>query len=450
MPIDNFAGNPDRLGYDLTNGTTYHYKYKVCDPSSNCATSACVNFTTETTEQEFYFGANPPAGFEVPNPWGSGDLSLAKQINSTAGKDKNLTINCPIAGYSLTLVGIDVKSAKEIDLQGLVCDTSNDVIGMGSSTWNQLLSDLSVDLIEITWNTGGDSATIEHCTEANGTGTCKDVTTYLDCTVTSSSVTCRIPVTLGFSSYKLSTTTTTTTTTTSSGGGGGGGGIASGSPSAGIKASHYYQLITSEETNTMSINKPAIAITSNTFTVNKQLEKVTITITTVENESLLPSTLDNAYQYLEITTGNMQNIDLGQPAELEFRINKSWLTNKNANPESVVLMRYNNGWNELPTTLTTEGYDYIYYKATTPGFSYFAVIFKETLEEAPLEEPVEPIKETVLTEEKITGAEEITGAVVAEPKLKLTTETILFTVSMFVFVVILAVLCYEIYHRRHY
>ena len=211
VPIDNFAGNTNRLGYDLVNGSTYFYKYKVCDPSSNCATSACSNFTTKKSMSSFFFGTNVPSGFGVPNPWGTGNLSLAKQINSSAGKDQNLTINCPTSGYSLTLVGVDVKSAKEIDLQSVVCDADNDVIGMDSDTWNQLLFDLSVDSVIITWNTGGTSATIQHCSDANGTTSCKDVTTYLDCTVTSTTVTCKIPVTLGFSSYKLSTSTTTTT-----------------------------------------------------------------------------------------------------------------------------------------------------------------------------------------------------------------------------------------------
>ncbi len=218
IPIDNFAGNPNKLGYDLTNGTTYFYKYKVCDPSSNCGTSACMNFTTKKAEKNFYFKTKSPSGFEIPNPWGDGDLSYGKQINSSAGKNKNLTINCPTAGYSLKLIGIDAKAAKEIDLQDIVCDASNNIIGMGSTTWNKILSDLSVDSVMITWKTGGSSAAIQHCTEANGTGTCIDVTDYLDCTVTASTVTCKIPLTLGFSSYKLSTSDGTN----NNGGGGGG------------------------------------------------------------------------------------------------------------------------------------------------------------------------------------------------------------------------------------
>jgi len=60
----------DSLGYPLTNGTTYYYKIKVCDPSDNCAVSACSNFTTKSSviAKQFIFKLDLPDGYTVDIP----------------------------------------------------------------------------------------------------------------------------------------------------------------------------------------------------------------------------------------------------------------------------------------------------------------------------------------------------------------------------------------------
>jgi len=221
MPIDNYLGNYYAMGYDLANGTTYYYKYNVCDPSDNCATSACSNFTTEAGTTTFYFDMNPPNGFTVKTPWATGGQIYSQQVDQTQTKDINITIECSTAGYSMVLVGADVKAAQDIDFTDFICSDSTNLIGMPSTKWDSLLFELSVDRVEITWATGGDSAVIYHC-ETDGTS-CTAVTDYLDCTVGASSVTCKIPTTMGFSAYKVITTTDEEETETPASPGGGGG-----------------------------------------------------------------------------------------------------------------------------------------------------------------------------------------------------------------------------------
>ena len=60
----------DNLGYALINSTTYYYKITVCDPSANCAISACSNFTTKSTssEKSFIFKMELPDGYTVDIP----------------------------------------------------------------------------------------------------------------------------------------------------------------------------------------------------------------------------------------------------------------------------------------------------------------------------------------------------------------------------------------------
>ena len=75
-------------------------------------------------------------------------------------------------------------------------------------------------------------------------------------------------------------------------------------------------------------------------------------------------------------------------ANITFKVNKSWAKNK-----TIILSRYNNEkWNDLDTKYLETIGDYNYYTATTPGFSYFAIITEENKQEI-IEETIELIKE---------------------------------------------------------
>ena len=130
---------------------------------------------------------------------------------------------------------------------------------MGSQAWNDIVSSLNPKYVLISWATGGDTATIYHCDNDGVTG-CTDVTTYLDCTVTSSTVTCKVPTTLGFSTYKVSTSTGDGV---GGGGGGGGGGGLFTAPTA--SQSQLWDAIQLGATTKMSISNANIPITSVSF-----------------------------------------------------------------------------------------------------------------------------------------------------------------------------------------
>ncbi|MBI5698096.1 MAG: hypothetical protein HZC29_06375, partial [Thaumarchaeota archaeon] len=84
--IDNYQYNPYKLGYNLTNGTIYYYKIKICDMSSNCGYSACMNFTTESLYSTMLFKFVPPTGFAVTSPalnHTNDNMSNSITVNST-------------------------------------------------------------------------------------------------------------------------------------------------------------------------------------------------------------------------------------------------------------------------------------------------------------------------------------------------------------------------------
>lgn len=91
----------------------------------------------------------------------------------------------------------------------------------------------------------------------------------------------------------------------------------------------------------------------------------------------------NVYRYLEINTENITEGSLSN-SSIEFRVEKSWLADKNIGPGDVLLQRFNNGeWSKLETSIIGENDNYYRFKAISPGLSYYAITFEEAPEECP-------------------------------------------------------------------
>lgn len=238
-------------GSGLANGTIYYYKTALCDPSGNCAMSACQNLTTQASDKQFVFKMKLPPGFNVTINGGggwsySGNFTMnisagvvrdvGQKINSTVGRNMNVSINC--GNQSLTFVGVDLTKPKSIDMSGaFVCDTNStsNILGMNSSSksWNQAVSDLGLgganDYIRLQFPISYDSANnITWCNDE--LSNCTRVNNYANCSSGGTSKTnCNIPTSLGFSVYQVAVVTAASSTpaaaSSSSGGGGGGGGV---------------------------------------------------------------------------------------------------------------------------------------------------------------------------------------------------------------------------------
>jgi PGF-pre-PGF domain-containing protein len=60
---------------------------------------------------------------------------------------------------------------------------------------------------------------------------------------------------------------------------------------------------------------------------------------------------------------------------ISFSVSRAWLDNHGITPDQIVMMRnHDSQWTALPTTLLRQSGDTYYYDATTPGFSYFAIV----------------------------------------------------------------------------
>ncbi|MBU2589515.1 MAG: PGF-pre-PGF domain-containing protein, partial [Nanoarchaeota archaeon] len=132
---------------------------------------------------------------------------------------------------------------------------------------------------------------------------------------------------------------------------------------------------------------------------NKDLENVKIEVK--EKDSVSNEYSKEVYKYFEIITYQITDDDIVE-AEIEFDVEKTWLEN-NSEAANILLLRYTDSWNELETSLVSEDDNKYYFKAKTPGFSDFAISFKEQEVIEEQEEVVnqkEEVKEEVIEEVK--------------------------------------------------
>lgn len=65
---------------------------------------------------------------------------------------------------------------------------------------------------------------------------------------------------------------------------------------------------------------------------------------------------------------------------ITFAVSGDWLAKYGMKPPDIVLMRFHEGtWGELPTTYLYQSGNAYYFTATTPGFSYFAIVARKSM-----------------------------------------------------------------------
>ena len=123
----------------------------------------------------------------------------------------------------------------------------------------------------------------------------------------------------------------------------------------------------------MSINKPAIPVSSIYFTPNKDLEGVTITVKRTENAN--SGFKGTSYQSFSITKSGITNDDISS-AVFQFSINTSWFTKNGLDDNRTVMQRKEEGsgaWEQLKTQKILRGNEAMTYQAVSEGFSDFVI-----------------------------------------------------------------------------
>jgi len=93
-------------------------------------------------------------------------------------------------------------------------------------------------------------------------------------------------------------------------------------------------------------------------------------------EKVPKSPKGEVYQYMNIVIGSQFFGESGtfENATINFRVPRSWLQENNIDESSLILNRYHeNTWVRLSTEKTGEDNEFLYFRAETPGFSYYSV-----------------------------------------------------------------------------
>ena len=115
-----------------------------------------------------------------------------------------------------------------------------------------------------------------------------------------------------------------------------------------------------------------IYFTQVAITAAKWITGVTVEGRTVTKPAELPAAPGEVLAYIEVSTAIKE--EQVSYADITFRVPKEWLEEKGIAQENVALYRYTNTWTKLPTSKVGEDSSFVYYKARTPGFSYFAIV----------------------------------------------------------------------------
>lgn len=114
------------------------------------------------------------------------------------------------------------------------------------------------------------------------------------------------------------------------------------------------------------------------FSPKKNLGKITAIVEILKNTSSIVKepAPGIVYRNVNLWIGNSAFSSLGnfENAQINFRMKKTWITEKGVSENTIALYRYSEGkWSQLPTTLIREDKVYFYFTAETPGFSPFAI-----------------------------------------------------------------------------
>jgi parallel beta-helix repeat (two copies) len=172
----------------------------------------------------------------------------------------------------------------------------------------------------------------------------------------------------------------------SSSSGSGGAGV-SPEPQSNVEIKELLQVsITSGNFVNFDFKQNATPVLNISFDSKKTVGKTTAIVEMLINQSILvpepPS--DEVYKFINIWVGNngFATPDNIENATVYFKVEKSWLQDKNVDKSFITFNMYNNSkWNPLQTTLAGEDSRYLYFIAETSGLSSsFAITGKAAVD----------------------------------------------------------------------
>ncbi len=136
---------------------------------------------------------------------------------------------------------------------------------------------------------------------------------------------------------------------------------------------------------------------------NKNVSNMKVIIERVERPADIPEPLGIPYTYfgIKLEGEGIESAEIG--GRIEFKVDKSWISDNNIDETTVTLSRYDEKeekWNALPTYKVGEDDTAVYFEAETPLFAIFAITGERKAEVAttPTPTPVTTLTPTIPTQ----------------------------------------------------
>jgi PGF-pre-PGF domain-containing protein len=229
-----------------------------------------------------------------------------------------------------------------------------------------LFTDTSQNSISRSWDVNGDG--VEDSNEASFVYTYNYRGTY----------TAKLTA-INANGTNLKTATINVDKESSGGSSGGGGGGGSPEPAKNVEVKELSQVFVSNgKAIQFDFTKNATCVVYLGFDAKKTVGKTTTIAEQLKNKSTLVSNLSEGevYKYFNVWVGNSgfaSSSNIENP-EICFKVEKSWLTDKKIDQDSIALNRYSDKkWEQLPVSLLKEDSKYLYFTADVPGYTFFAI-----------------------------------------------------------------------------
>ncbi|RLI96697.1 MAG: hypothetical protein DRO99_04015, partial [Candidatus Aenigmatarchaeota archaeon] len=398
----------------MVQNTTYYYKLKVCDKAGNCGTSACTALKTIESSDKCYFcdfvtKIVAPTGWTIsydtnrdgvyehvqgqvcgPNAGMKTNYSMGKDVNILLSKDDNSTW-IRFIGARLTRSALSWKT-RDFKDEGLTAGSSGSVgyTGMPAATRDKIVNSLHPKECQV--KIPGTSDELWHCDD--GMSNCYEIENAAELYLNESGDDYRV-WNIPYCEFSVwAGGDLSDSGSNPPGGGSPGGGTPSGGGGAvtGVKETVNLGTILGGSTISAQFTNQQLAVTQVTLTAKNTVNYVAVkaeqSSDRPEEANVNPS--GSVYGYITMSVLNMRNENMTK-AQINFRVNKSWISSQGVSEDDIVLQRFiGGGWESLDTERTsspfsligaitgmaTSANDYAYYVATTPGFSVFAITTK--------------------------------------------------------------------------
>ncbi|MBT7902749.1 hypothetical protein HN587_02725 [Candidatus Woesearchaeota archaeon] len=205
FPLDQWD---DSLGFNLTAATTYFYELNVTDMAGLGYQTACLNFTTKKTSQNFMVSFEGEEADFIQWKTSTGDY---EEYNSSTGvstgvqKNASFILNSSATGLACEFGDIDITHSTTVNFSdafttGESCYyAGQECVGIQSAVWQEMFQEFSIGSVDC-YIPGDSCESIERCSDDGAN--CSDVTDAIDCAeYNSTHVAITIPPEMGFSTY---------------------------------------------------------------------------------------------------------------------------------------------------------------------------------------------------------------------------------------------------------